>query len=180
MAVRSRWLFILLGNNNTGKTSVQRNLVRLLNRRAYKKLPSNKLYDIGHPAFARKARSVFVAGRSYQEFSVYNSVADYFQKVFDPSSGTADLAFMSSHLNIQDVDKMIELAHRRFYNVCGLFFSNSVRSARSANKAIAVLGWNELLLIENSYSINPKKQKAQLELIAETIVQMLIGRQAAS
>ena len=67
MSVTSKWTFILIGNNATGKTTLQRRLVELLSGRVYDRLPSNTAYNLTDFAFLRKCRRFFVAGRSYQE-----------------------------------------------------------------------------------------------------------------
>lgn len=180
MSARARQLVILIGSNLTGKTTVQRNLVTLLNGRSYKTLPSNTPHEITHPSFVRKCRSVFVAGRSYQEFSKYSSVTSYFRKEFDPKSDQADLAFMSSHLNLKDVAEMIKEGQRRLYNVCGLFFSNSIQATPKRSADIAGLPWDERWLAENATTSNSNRQQDQLWQAADTIVQMLISRQLSS
>ncbi len=38
MAVHSKWLFVFIGNNDTGKSTVQRALVELLTGRTYERL----------------------------------------------------------------------------------------------------------------------------------------------
>jgi hypothetical protein len=44
---------------------------------------------------------------------------------------------------------MIEELKKRFYNVCGVFFENSVTVNGQANGAIALLPWDEKYWIAN-------------------------------
>jgi hypothetical protein len=182
MSVRSRWLFILVGDNRTGKTTVQTELVELLNGRRYKRLPSNEARPLTHPYFLRKFRAVFVAGRSYQELKNkpqplgYTSVEDYFDRKLDSASSEVDLAFMASHLNDEVVREMIREAHRRFWNVCGVFFTNSIAANHQKNVAISELDWDERWLGENAPTSNSRKQDRQLRQVADAIVQMLMER----
>ncbi len=126
MSVRSKWLFILLGNNATGKTTIQKVLVELLAGAQYQRLPSNNVYYITHDLLMRKFRRMFVAGRSYQELKApkgdYTTVEEYFRKL-DSSGVDVDVAFMASHLDPADIEMMVEQAHRRFWNVCGIFLT---------------------------------------------------------
>jgi hypothetical protein len=125
MSVRSKWLFIFLGDNATGKTTIQKALVELIAGVQYQRLPSNNTYSITHKYLIRKFRKLFVAGRSYQELKAptgdYATVEEYFRKL-DLAGADVDLAFMGSHLDPADIEMMVEQAHRRFWNVCGIFF----------------------------------------------------------
>src|SRR5437879_1199014 len=110
MSVRSRWLVILLGNDKTGKTSLQKNLIRLLsddNRDI--KLDCNLCFQITHPYLIRKLRDFSIGNRSIQEKRrVYKSVTGYFRHHFHE----ADLCFASSHLISDEVRQIIIEGHR--------------------------------------------------------------------
>ena len=84
MSVTSKWTFILIGNDETGKTTIQKALVELLNGTAYERLHSNRTYEVTHQYFLRKCHKFFVAGRSYQELKdkpdQYTSVEEYFER----------------------------------------------------------------------------------------------------
>jgi len=89
MSATSRWMFVLIGNDETGKTTIQKALIELLNGRVYDALPSNQAYDVTHSYSLRKCRRFFVHGRSYQELlakgeNAYASVEQYFERRIDP------------------------------------------------------------------------------------------------
>jgi hypothetical protein len=179
MSVLSRWLFILIGNDRTGKTTVQRRLVELLNGQHYTSLPSDRAYDLNDFAFRKKCRRFFVAGRSYQEprgTTRYRSVQEYFARAFDGVGADICLGFMASHLEPQAVREMIDEAHDRFWNVCGIFLSNGVASNQAANQEISRLGWDERWYAENPSTDDEVVWNRQLNEIAESIMQMLIER----
>jgi hypothetical protein len=181
MPVRSKWLFILLGNNATGKTTVQRHLVNLLGGTVYERLPSNQAYEITHARMIRKFRKVFIAGRSYQELrnrpNEYTTVDDYFRRKLDAAGVDVDLAFLASHLDPTEIGEMIRQAQRRFWNVCAIFFENSTSSHAQPNADIAAgLPWNERWFTENPLSDDGAVQEQQLAQAAAEIVQMLIER----
>ncbi len=59
----SRWAYVLIGNNNTGKTSFQRHLLAALCDVHYKRLETNIVINISHPRAPRKENiSIVVAG----------------------------------------------------------------------------------------------------------------------
>jgi len=74
---------------------------------------------------------------------------------------------------------MIVEGHRRFYNVCGIFLSNSIASAAEPNAAISELLWDERWIATNEFTEDEDQQNHQLQSIAETIVQILIERTRA-
>jgi hypothetical protein len=163
MSVTSKWTFILIGDNATGKTTIQKTLVELLSGTAYKKLPSNQTYEVTHPYFLRKCRKFFVAGRSYQELKdkpdQYTSVKEYFERKFDP---TADFGFIASHLEHADIEAMIREVHRRFWNVCAVFLTNSIAAHPHKNPDISELTWDERWVAENDPTHDSETQGRQL------------------
>jgi hypothetical protein len=176
MSVRSKWLFVLLGRDKTGKTELQKRLVELLNGRSYKKLPSNQVRDITHPYLMRKVRKLFVGGASYQEQlnkGDYSSVGDYFSLIGRADSDV-DLAIISAHLDLKVVQEIIAAAHRRFWNTCGVFLSNAVLKQRSKASDISEFAWDERWFLDNA----PSEQmwQHQIEQAANVFVQMLIER----
>lgn len=154
MSVKSRWLFILVGNNATGKTTIQAHLVEILTGRTYRRLSSNIAHWISHPYIMRKFRRLFVAGRSYQELlnqrraRPYTSLPEYFGTL-DAAAPDVDLAFMASHLDPAVIGQMIAEAHRHFWNVCGVFLSNAIATQPALCADISVLGWDERWVVEN-------------------------------
>ena len=180
MSVRSKWLFIFLGNDASGKTTIQKSLVELIAGTQYQRLPSNNTYSITHDYLLRKFRKVFVAGRSYQELREprgdYTTVEEYFRKL-DSAGADVDLAFMASHLDLADIEMMVEQGHRRFWNVCGIFLSNSIAWQTQANEDISDrLWWDERWLAENTPTEDEQMQADQLRRVATTILQMLTER----
>lgn len=102
MSIRSKWLFILLGNDRTGKTQVQKNLIKLLSDANHDiRLNCNLVFPITHPYLVRKVRDLSIGNRSLQEkLSDYQSIENYFQQHFRE----ADLCVISSHLDSPDIN----------------------------------------------------------------------------
>jgi hypothetical protein len=169
----SHWAYILIGNNNTGKTSFQRNLVAYLCNLEYQRLPRNVVYDIVHPRAPKGLSTIFTCNRSYQEkASEYESVGNYFRKFFQD----ADVCILSSHTHddsVQHVEEMIRHLKRRCYNVAGVFWSNDF-----GNEAqdIALLPWNEVLWIDNPILNNDDEIDEQLDRVARHFSELIIAR----
>ena len=75
----------------------------------------------------------------------YKSVHEYFEKYFKD----ADICILSSHLVVADVAEMINEAKARFYNVSGVFFSNSIEAEKNLNSEISKLDWDKRIVLEN-------------------------------
>lgn len=149
MVIRSKTLFVLIGNDRTGKTELQRYLIEKLCAEWYKRLTCNVLLDIRHPEIKRKYRNASFGSRSIQEkINEYKSVDNYFQNHFRD----ADVAFVSSHLKVDDIRQIIEEGKKRYYNVNAVFFSNSIESNGGHNSEISSLNWDEKFVIENPRS----------------------------
>jgi len=170
----------VLGDDRTGKTTFQKKIIKLL---AYDnrdiRLDCNLLFDVKHSHLIRKLRNFSIANRSYHEKTTeYGSVEDYFNNYFRE----ADMCFISSHVThggavyVDDIKQMITEGQRRFYNVCGLFFENSIAKARQANRDISVLHWDERWVVANPQTEEQEQQDSQLLRAAEELVQMLIER----
>lgn len=71
---------------------------------------------------------------------------------------------------------MIVFGRERFFNVIGVFWSNSIHFQAAPNAQISALDWNERLIIDNPYTEEPGRVEAQLNLIAENIIDLLINR----
>jgi hypothetical protein len=178
MSVRSRWLFIFVGSNATGKTTIQKILVEFIAAQSYQRLPSNTAYPIIHRYFIRKFRRLFVAGRSYQELlnqGQYTLVRKYFDLI-DAAGPDVDLAFAATHPDATVASQMISEAHKRFWNVSGVFLSNAVELQPAVCADIGALDWDERWMIENPRSDDEEVQSRQMLSAAETILQMLIER----
>lgn len=169
----SSWAYILIGNNNTGKTSFQRNLVEELCGVHYKKLPRNIVKTISHPRTPRKLKTIFTSNRSYQELKrEYKTVGDYFAKHFKG----ADICILSSHsdpASLSDVEEMIHHLKLRCYNVAGVFWSNGYDSGA---ETISLLPWQERLWIDNPPLAKKERVAAQLTSVAREFSELLIAR----
>jgi len=171
MIIKKKLLFVLIGNDCTGKTTLQKLLIEQLCGVQYEKLPTNIALNIKHPEIKRKYSKISFGNRSYQEkIDKYGSIDDYFSNHFNEQK----IAFISSHLNKNDLENMILNGHRKFYNVCGVFFTNSIDVNKSLNSEISTLNWDERLVIENP-KVEPKQINSQLKKISENITELLIN-----
>lgn len=176
MTIRSKMIFVLVGDDRTGKTTLQKLLIEKISNHFYDRLPVNLVFPITHPEIKRKYRNISFANRSYQEKrDEYGTVEEYFANHFKD----ADIAFVSSHLNEHQINLIIEHSHAHFFNVFGVFFSNSIHSNQAANSRISLLNWDERLLIENPL-VNSERIISQLNLIAESVVDFIISRTSIS
>ncbi len=184
MTIKSKQLFILIGDDRTGKTTLQKFLIDRLCGLNYERLPVNELFKITHPKIQRKHQSISFGNRSYQEkIKEYQTVDNYFQNDFKP----ADIAFISSHLVVSHIQQMIANGRNMFYNVNGIFWTNSIDSNKAENSTISSLEWNERFVIENPLIINPPSEEekeqliqTQLAQIADNIVALIVNRTTIS
>lgn len=179
----SKWMYILIGDDKTGKTTFQKELLKILcEENKDPKLDSAKTYTIKHPYALNKVNSLFLGNRSYQEKKdVINitSVEKYFERYFKPS----DICILSSHLNITDIQEMIKFGKMHFYNIGGVFWANSIKN-EFINKDIALLNWDERFTINNELisEVNKPKEEFdaevnnQIKILAYEFAQMLINR----
>ncbi|WP_143277205.1 hypothetical protein [Bordetella genomosp. 1] len=169
----SNWAYVLIGDNNTGKTSFQRFLVQALCQESYKRLPKNTLKDIRHPRAPKRLQTLFTANRSFQEMrATYLSPENYFKKFFCD----ADICILSSHSHgssIKDVEALVGQLYRRSYNVAGVFWSNGFDEAA---RAISALPWQERLWIENPIVQTENAVAEQIKNRAYDFAEMLIMR----
>jgi hypothetical protein len=174
MTIKSKQLYILIGDDLTGKTTLQKLLLKKICEvdRTQTSLATNKVYDIKHPEIKRKYKTISIGNRSYQEkIRDYETVDNYFLEHF----GDADIAIISTHLVISDIQQMITIGKGLFFNVVGIFWSNSIENDRVKNSDISALDWNERLVISNPV-IEKEQVTPQLDLIAENFVDLLINR----
>lgn len=179
MTIKSKMLFVLLGDDRTGKTTLQKLLIDKITASGwYEKLPTNQVYDIVHPEIKRKYQTISFANRSYQEKKedYYKSIPEYFQLHF----GDADIAFISSHLVEADVREMILHGKRLFFNVIAVFHTNSIANNATSNHNISQLDWDERLVIENPLLEDDRLILEQLNSIAENFVTFIANRTSIS
>ncbi|VDH04621.1 hypothetical protein [Bergeyella zoohelcum] len=173
MLIKTKLLFILIGNDKTGKTILQKKLLEKLTGEARERLDTNLGFDIKHSEIKRKYQNVSFGNRSYQEKkkSYGNKVSQYFEKYFKD----CDISFISSHLIKNDIEEMIEEGKKRFFNVNAIFFSNSIELNKDDNSDISSLNWDEKFIIHNP-NVDKQQLDKQLDRIAESIVDLLINR----
>lgn len=75
---------------------------------------------------------------------------------------------------------MISNGRNLFYNVNGIFWTNSITNNGVANAQISSLDWNERFVITNPHSDNEQVIQRQLGQIADSIVALLINRTSNS
>lgn len=173
MIIVKKMLFVLIGNDRTGKTTLQKLLIKKVCGIDYTKLKTNLAFDINHPEIKRKYNKISFGNRSYQEKkNVYNTVNEYFEKHFNDQ----EIAFISSHLNESDLNEILINGKRRFYNVIGVFFTNSINQNTVSNRDISELNWDERLVIENPISNDENVINEQLEKIADSIVFQIVNK----
>jgi len=169
----SHWAYILVGNNDTGKTSFQRNLVSHLCGQHYTRLPRNIVSDITHQRAPKSLATIFTCNRSFQEkLSEYKSIDYYFKHFFRD----ADVCVLSSHTHgdsTQEVAQMIQSLKHRCYNVGGVFWSNAFDDEA---QEIALLAWNEVFWVDNPILPDAAQISAQLDRIAKHFSELLIAR----
>lgn len=145
-----KWAYVLIGDNNTGKTTFQKEIIKCINFIEYQKLAKKLPRNIIIPVIIRignnNTKEIFFMNRSYQEnVNEYKTIQNFFKSKFKE----ADACILSSHLDIKEIKQMIIELKKRFYNVCGVFFENSIAKNKSVNENIALLEWDERYLIEN-------------------------------
>jgi hypothetical protein len=139
--------YILIGDDNTGKTTIQKEMIYILASVWYTRLDRNKTLPIVPNFGQRDVKEVFFINRSYQENKEeYGTIANYFSSFFNDTGACV----LSSHLVYQDVSDMIDELHKRFYDVAGVFFENSIAQNSGENARISKdLPWDERIYIKN-------------------------------
>ena len=173
MTIKSKFIFILIGDDKSGKTTIQKLLIDKICGVEYLTLPTNKHFQITHPEIKRKFREISFANRSYQEkIDTYGSIENYFTNHFAP----ADICFISSHLILNDIEQMIFQSRLRYFNVYGVFWSNSIESNGTLNSQISNLHWDERLVIDNPITTDINLMYKQLNTIADSFLTLIINR----
>lgn len=169
----SRWAYILIGDNNTGKTSFQRFLVEILCQESYARLPRNIVRDILHPRAPRRFKTLFTANRSFQEKrGEYLNPTNYIKNFFKD----ADICILSSHshgTSIHDVQAMMKELESRAYNVAGVFWSNDYGHEA---KSISSLNWQERLWLNNPILEREEDISSQIRGLAHDFSEMLLSK----
>ena len=161
--MKKKMAFLLLGEDRTGKTTLQKKLTDYLTDNGkYDKLPRNKVFQITHKSIPKSFKTISFMNRSYQEnCEEYLSIENFFQNYF----GDADIAILSSHLILSDIEEIIRNLKSKYFNVIGVFFSNSIEENPIENSEISQLEWNERVILENN--IVPAVSSEQIELQLE-------------
>ncbi|MFW6016860.1 MAG: hypothetical protein ACOCRK_10520 [bacterium] len=172
----SRWVYILIGDNDTGKTTFQKEILNILCSEKRNKLNCNVIFPITYPHAKGKLENLFLMSRSYKEkedLGDYKSVSDYFNNHFVKDSSN-DVIILSSRFNNSHLKLMIEECHKRIYNVSGVFFSNSFNVN---NSSVSLLNWDERLWFENPIVVkNSNEWEKQIKNIAIEFVKMIVNR----
>ena len=170
----SNWAYILIGNNNTGKTGFQKYLVSELCNQRYQRLPLNMVTDITHPRMPRGVATLSTMNRSYQEVEKYGDIANFFRSHFQD----ADICILSSHTQepaIRHISEMIRELKLRAYNVAAVFFSNGYNNDAAE---ISLLDWDERLWLDNLAADSEAVIKSQVERLAKEFTRLLVARAA--
>lgn len=169
----SSWAYILIGNNNTGKTSFQRYIIEAMCNERYGRLPRNIRKEITHQRAPKKLKTLFTMNRSYQEkISEYKSVKNYFDSFFKD----ADICILSAHSHspsIKHIQEMMKELSSMSYNIAGVFWSNDFGT--DAQK-ISSLPWQERLWIDNPLLEDATEISEQIKKQAYEFAEMLIAR----
>lgn len=141
----TKWAYVFIGDGNTGKTTFQKELLYHVTGARYIRLDCNLEFSINARFGARNAQTISFMNRSIQEkLEDYKSVENFFISYFN----SADIAILSTHVCKSDIEIMLAELKKRFYNVCGVFFQNSV-SQNSQNEVISMLEWQERYFVKN-------------------------------
>jgi hypothetical protein len=165
----SRWVYLLIGDNNTGKTTFQRKLVEHLCSHSRKKLESNRSYEISPNFKTDGLKSIHILGRSFQEREATRDIDRYFCTLFPHE----DLSILSSHSIYNDIIRVIENCHNNFYNVCAIFFSNS---AKQYTGGITHIRFQDMLFLKNDPLDKKELIEEQLSTLAKEFSSLLIAR----
>jgi hypothetical protein len=173
-------MFILLGDDKTGKTGFQKKVITdMCGVRSPKRLAVNTIHKINNQHVSRKFETLFTANRSFQELRrKYGSLDEYFDEHFRD----ADIVILSSHITERgatltaEVQDMIHHGHGRLYNVCGVFFENSVDIDEVSNSELGRLNWDERWYAANPHSDDEAAIERQIQAAAREFVYMIAQR----
>lgn len=169
----SKWVYVLVGNNDTGKTTFQKRLIYHLTGDTYVRLDRNVTFGITHEYAPKKLNSIFFMSRSFQETkNEYKTIENYFCNYFKEK----DICILSSHADdscFQELLEIIKEARKRKYNVGGVFWSNS-NTDQTAK--ISCFDWDERFYLENPKAEVEDRWKEQIDGLAWEFAEMLIRR----
>jgi len=173
MKVTKKYLFVLIGNDKTGKTTFQKKLIENLHGLTYDRLDRNNSFllksDNAEPDDVR----ISYISRSYQESAEeYGTIENYFNNFFNQQ----DVAVVSSHLNVKQIESIIEHGKRKFYNVVAVFFTNSIMQSPAVNADISALNWDERLIVDNPFVNGNELIDKQLAAAAKSFAKHLIEK----
>ena len=171
--MRTPWLFILVGNNDTGKTTLQKGIIKQLCSVDYTRLTTNVFLDITCLDAPRRLATLFAANRSFQEKrDEYKTVKDYFSNYFKEAS----VAIISSHSHSAkaEIEEMIEEGKRRFYNVAAVFFSNAIDDG--VRDISSSLNWDERIYLDNPHAENSEGIENNIAAASAYMADLIIGK----
>lgn len=156
-----KWIYVLIGDNDTGKTTFQKKILKILFDFEYQKLPSHQNHTIENYPGITPHTSIYLMGRSIQEFSPEITVGQIFKKELK----NADIGIFSSHINdnpecLDILREYIELGHKEYYNVAGIFFTNSPQTKNQIEAT--QLNWDRRLILDNPTTKVASKQASQI------------------
>ena len=168
----SNWIYILVADNNSGKTTFQKRLIYHLRGEEKSKLHSNHNRGVMWPKLSTVLPHIFFMGKSLQENSRFKNPANYFSKYFDTD---APVCVLSTHATgcKTDVEGMIYEAHKLVYNVCGVFFHNNFDQEQY--RELSALNWDKRLWIDNPITSGDSWKK-QIDSEALKFVEFLMAR----
>ena len=160
-----KWAYILIGNDKTGKTTFQKELIQHITGSYKTKLYCNLIFPIEIRIGSRNSQTISFMNRSYQEKdSKYDTVQEFFTSDFKDT----DIAILSSHLCKTDIEEMIRELKKRFFNVEGVFFENSIALDYAVNQDISLLEWDERYFVQNPTT---KDEAAQKNMIRKSALE---------
>lgn len=157
--IMSKHIFMIIGSNNSGKTTVQKHILHILSGEWHNKLRSNQCHLV---RLTKKHEKIFVGNQCWQEIRPRLKLDCWFKLLKD---NTVNLAFIPSRYN--DIDRMAQWFRSQEYpcHICGIFLENNP----TKNDPIMTAPWlDEYWILENPKA-HPRSQE-----IAKTIVQRLI------
>lgn len=168
----ARQAYLLVGNGKSGKTTLQKRLIKHLCNEKAEKLNTNKLFKVTHPMAPRQFNNISFMNRSYQEKrNEYGSIEEFFSKYFVK----ADVVILSSHLISSDIKKMLHEAREAFYNVSLVLLENSLEINSDFFREIAIWPeWKNIIVLPNPITKNEVEIENQLNHAALLLTANLI------
>lgn len=166
----SKWAYILIGNDQTGKTTFQKALIKELCGYEISRLDVNLIHNINHPDSPRKLKTLSTMNRSYQEkIDLYGSVEEFFEKHFKD----ADVCILSSHItgHADEIKAMIKQLHLRRYNVGAIYWSNAPTDEKIDN-----FRWDERFEFNNPISEDKDEIIKKIRELAYKFSRLIVTR----